>query len=193
VPSGVSLNEAEKANLALRGGWVSFLGGYRWDWLGTFTFREGRVHAEAADKLFRVFISKANRVKYGRRWHKKGLGISWVRGLERQRRGTLHYHALLSGVGELRRLTYMDLWNELAGFAKIEPPRSRADVVRYVSKYVVKGGEIDLGGPWFNVRHGVPSLPFEGSARLTTPEPSGADGSVCVGGAPVAMASGAPS
>ena len=192
MPYGVSLNEAEEASLALRAGWASFLGEYRWDWLGTFTFREGRVHAEAADKLFRVFVSKANRQRYGPRWAKKGLGISWARGLETQRRGALHYHALLSGVGELRRLTYMDLWNDLAGFAKIEPPRDAGDVVRYIGKYVVKDGEIDLGGPWFNVwRHGVPLLPFQDSARLTTPEPNGADGSVCRG-APAAIASGAP-
>jgi hypothetical protein len=50
-------------------------------------------------------------------------------------------------VGDLRRLYWMDRWHELAGYARIEPIESTAAVSRYVSKYVVKGGEIDLGGP----------------------------------------------
>src|SRR5215471_6195749 len=58
-----------------------------------------------------------------------------------------NYHALLAGVKDLRRLTWMDKWHELAGYARIEPIESTAAVVRYVSKYVVKGGEIDMGGP----------------------------------------------
>jgi hypothetical protein len=41
----------------------------------------------------------------------------------------------------------MDRWDELAGYARIEPIRDRTAVRRYVSKYVVKGGELDLGGP----------------------------------------------
>jgi hypothetical protein len=39
------------------------------------------------------------------------------------------------------------MWNELAGFARIEPIKRAELVQRYVSKYVIKGGEIDLGGP----------------------------------------------
>ena len=167
----------------LRGAWATFLGQYPWQWFGTFTFRRGEVHPEAADKRFRLFISKANRALYGPRWAKKRMGISWVRGLERQRRGTVHYHALFSGVGKLRRLTYMDLWDQLAGFARIEAPRNQRRVLEYISKYVVKGGEIDLGGPWFNDRSGMARLPFpdRNSVRLTTPEPNGADGGVCRG------------
>jgi len=199
MPSGVSHHERQESSQA----WAGWLQGYPWEWTGTFTFRTpapapvtvfcrrdrppratGLVHPETADKRFRVYVSKINRVLYGPRWYKRGLGINWVRGLEFQRRGTIHYHALFSGVGELRRLTYVDLWNELAGFARIERPRNRVDVVRYISKYVVKGGEIDLGGPWFDDRDvGLP-LPFtaKDSARLTTPEPDGAYGStVCKG------------
>jgi len=111
-----------------------------------FTFRD-LVHPEAADKRFRVLLSQANRVLYGHRWHKKGEGIRWVRALEYQKRDVIHYHALMAGVQDLRRLTWMDRWHELAGYARIESIESAAAVARYVSKYVVKGGEIDLGGP----------------------------------------------
>lgn len=35
-------------------------------------------------------------------------------------------------------------WEWLAGFARIEKVRSTADSVRYLSKYIAKGGEIDV-------------------------------------------------
>jgi hypothetical protein len=130
----------------LRDGWIRLLERWEWEWFCTFTFRD-LVHPEAADKRFRVLISQANRVLYGHRWHKKGEGICWVRALEYQKRDVIHYHALLAGVQDLRRLTWMDRWNELAGYARIEPIEAAAAVERYVTKYVVKGGEIDMGGP----------------------------------------------
>jgi hypothetical protein len=141
------------------------------------------VHPETADKRFRLFVCMANRELFGPRWFKKGEGINWVRGLEYQTRGAVHFHALLSGTAPLRRLTYKDLWEELAGFARIERPRSYERVLRYITKYVVKDGEIDLGGPWFRTSDGL-LLPFadRDPARLATPEPAGADGgAVCRG------------
>ena len=129
--------------------WVNLLGRWRWDWFATLTFRGDTVHPEAADKRFRIWISKINRSLYGPRWSKQKKGIRWVRALELQRRGVIHFHALLGGDGlsELRRLSWMDEWDKLAGWARIEPPRSSEAVRAYCSKYVVKGGEIDLGGP----------------------------------------------
>jgi hypothetical protein len=94
-------------------------------------------------------VSDINRELYGRRWRKRGQGVRWVRAMEMQRRGVPHFHALLGGDGldELRRLSYMDRWNQLAGFAKIEPPKDGGAVRGYCAKYVAKGGELDLGGP----------------------------------------------
>jgi hypothetical protein len=141
------------------------LGRWEWEWFCTFTFRD-LVHPEAADKRFRVLLSQANRVLYGHRWHKQqGAGLRWVRALEYQKRDVIHYHALMAGVQDLRRLTWMDRWHELAGYARIEPIDTADAVVRYVSKYVVKGGEIDLGGPLK-----PPELPlFSGSSAGVTP------------------------
>lgn len=114
----------------------------------TLTFRDD-VHPEAADKRFRVWISRINRALYGRRWHEHGRGVRWVRALERTRRDVVHFHALIGGadIAELRRWSWMREWNELAGFARIEPPRSGERVRRYCAKYVTKGGEVDVGGP----------------------------------------------
>jgi len=131
---------------ALRDGWIRLLERWQWEWFCTFTFRD-MVHPEAADKRFRVLISQANRVLFGTMWYKRNQGLRWVRALEYQKRDVIHYHALMAGVQDLRRLTWMDRWHELAGYARIESIESAAAVARYVSKYVVKGGEIDLGGP----------------------------------------------
>jgi len=49
----------------LRDAWIALLGRWEWEWFCTFTFRD-LVHPEAADKRFRVLISQANRVLYGR-------------------------------------------------------------------------------------------------------------------------------
>lgn len=156
----------------LRDAWIRFLDRWSWCWFVTLTFRGDYVHPETAYKRFRVFISQINRMLYGIRWYKHGQGVRWCLALEWQKRGVLHYHALIGGVGveDLRRLSWMDRWHELAGFARIEPIRSSEAVRRYVSKYVVKGGELDLGGPLLSE-----PLPLLGSGQVVgTPEPDGA-------------------
>ncbi len=67
--------------------------------------------------------------------------------LEWQKRGVLHYHALLSNVGDLRRQMAQQLWyKQHNSYAKIDIAGGDA-VINYVSKYVVKGGQIDVS-PW---------------------------------------------
>jgi hypothetical protein len=132
--------------------WTTFLGRWRWDWFATFTFRNDVAqHPEAADKLFRVWCSKLNRRLHGVRWYKYGDGVRWMRAAEPHKSGKIHFHAL---VGDDRLaledpFEWMEVWNKLAGFARIFPPwSSDAALVRaYCSKYVVKGGDLELGGP----------------------------------------------
>jgi len=176
-PSGDNLTQA----------WQDLLGRWRWDWFATLTFRGDAVHPEAADKRFRTWISKINRSLYGPRWSKQGTGVRWVRALELQRRGVIHFHALLGGDGlsDLRRLSWMDAWDELAGWARIEPPRSSEAVRAYCAKYVVKGGEIDLGGPLQDT--GVLELWPDGTPRdlpNTDPGPTRIRGPPATGNAP---------
>jgi len=92
-------------------------------------------------------MSKLNRQLYGPRWYKKAHGgIPWARGLEYQRRDVIHFHALFLNVKGLRRLSCMDLWNEIAGIARIEAVKDGLAARRYLTKYVSKEGEIDMGG-----------------------------------------------
>ncbi|MBA4071445.1 MAG: hypothetical protein C0497_06350 [Gemmatimonas sp.] len=135
--------------------WRAFLARYPWSWFGTFTFAQ-EVHPEAADKRYRVWASKLSRSLYGARWYKRQSGVYWIRALELQRRGVIHYHALVGAARLARaddRLACADRrvweaeWLDIGrGFARLETPRSIGSVSGYCAKYVAKGGEIDLGG-----------------------------------------------
>lgn len=133
---------------ALRGAWSEFLSEYSFQWFATLTF-ENRVHPEAAMKRWRLFTNNLNRALYGRRWHKTDHGgVFWILGIEYQKRQVIHFHALMGAEQDLnqvaRRLTWMDYWSEIAGFARIEAIRDNESALRYVTKYVVKDGEIEL-------------------------------------------------
>jgi hypothetical protein len=129
-------------------GWEALLGRYEWDWFATFTF-ESEKHPEAADKVFRVWMSKLQRSVAGNSWKKKPADtVRWARGLEWQRRGVLHFHALLYhrlGLNQLQqRFAWMAEWQALTGsFAKILPCDSSGAVRGYIAKYCGKGGLVD--------------------------------------------------
>jgi len=138
-------------SVPLVSGWSDFLTRYDWQWFGTFTFRE-EVHPEKADKLFRLWCALLDESLLGRNWwrpQKKKLRLQWIRGLEWQKRGVLHYHAMFRNLpayctGFETRLMWAAEWDKLAGFAKIEAPESQQDCVAYVAKYCSKGGEVDV-------------------------------------------------
>ncbi|MHB8425144.1 MAG: rolling circle replication-associated protein [Gammaproteobacteria bacterium] len=133
---------------AVRDGWIELCSRYQWDWFCTMTFADA-VHPERAFKTWRYWVSQLNRDLFGRHWQgTEHGGVYWVRGSEYQRRGVLHYHALMSAVNDLDALTYRwywkNLWNDLAGFAMIDKIKDEVAAMKYVTKYVVKGGDIDV-------------------------------------------------
>lgn len=114
----------------LHKGWITFVSRYEWQWFCTMTFRDS-VHPESADKRFRMFVSKLNRKLFGPRWSsKKRATVYWARGLEYQKRGVLHFHALLACAGKdlnhiaIRR-DWEAVWQDLSGYARIEKVRSQ--------------------------------------------------------------------
>jgi hypothetical protein len=101
-------------------------------------------------KKYLKFIAKLNDAVYGRGWFERHVGVNWVRAEEFQRRGAIHFHALIgsSRLAPLYRVAWARKWEELGGgFARIEAIREAESVRRYVTKYVTKGGQIDIGGP----------------------------------------------
>jgi hypothetical protein len=147
------------ATAKLQAAWIELLSRFHWDLFGSLTFRD-ETHPESAYKRLRLFVSMLNRKLYGPRWFKHGKGISYCVAMERQERGVLHFHVLLADP-ELTHLLkgswfkldgrwaneLNEMWNQVAGFARIEPIGCLDLVKNYVTKYVIKGGEIDLGGP----------------------------------------------
>lgn len=133
----------------LQAGWIELMcridNMVDFDWYATLTFREP-VHPESADKRYRRWLHKINREVLGVRYWKRSKGVFWVRALEWQKRGVLHFHCLIAGVKGLRRLSYMDKWNELAGYARIWKYDKNLGAKYYLGKYLTKKGEFDIGG-----------------------------------------------
>jgi len=128
--------------------WSVFLSQYPWQWFCTFTFKTS-PHPEAAFKTFRHFINLINRKLYGSRAQKKGLSVHWALALEYHKSGVIHFHALIGDNVDLNerfsRIEASNIWRELAGFNLIDPIDDKLlAVTNYVSKYISKGGEIEL-------------------------------------------------
>jgi len=139
----------------LESAWVEMIQRHDWQWFATFTFRE-EVHPEKADKLFRLWCALLDEMHLGKNWSRKNKAphrLQWVRGLEWQKRGVLHYHALIRNLPPYRdglehRQFCAGEWDKLAGFAYILPVAEIGGVAGYISKYCSKGGEVDFS---FNV------------------------------------------
>lgn len=150
--------------------WVTFLLRYQFEWFITFTFRDA-VGPEKADRSFRRWIHRLNTHLHGRfYWKRFDNEVYWVRATEFQRRGVVHFHALVADTNPLNErfgfnrdkddiaglLYWQELWFAHAGICRIEKIRVDEFVSRYVSKYVVKDGEIDVSA---NLRSYVPPQP----------------------------------
>jgi hypothetical protein len=132
--------------------WAEYIEGLsEWSWFGHFTFRD-YPHPERADRTWKLFTHKLNRKIFGTRYwkHPHEKGITWARGSELQRRGAVHYHALLGRIpGDIDRFKYMDVWYDLGGISRIFPFEKSKGAEYYMSKnsYAWEKGEVDLGGP----------------------------------------------
>ena len=126
------------------GNWLTELGDQVgcWDWWATLTFRD-RTDAQIKRGWTRVGVKHANTA-----WSAfmdelracRGLGEpTWVRGMEYQHwRGVPHFHALLSGVKDLRRDEAWQWWFKRFGMARILPYDRQLGAGFYLCKYVVK-------------------------------------------------------
>ena len=138
---------------------------FGWQWYTTHTFRD-QPHPESANKTFRKWLHMLNRKAFSVKYHKRGQGVVWLRGKEPHKlRETFHYHALIGGFNPMKvgsQFEWMDKWNKLAGFARIFPYERQKGARFYISKYVSKGGEMDV---WYPSHYpqikGQLNLPYE--------------------------------
>ena len=126
------------------GGWLTTLGDQvgGWDWWATMTFRP-RTEAEVARGWTKVGEPYADSA--WRAWMKelrftRGIGEpTWVRGREYDHwRGVPHFHALISGVKDLRRDDSWAWWFKNYGINRILPYDRKLGAGYYLCKYVVK-------------------------------------------------------
>lgn len=143
--------EAAASNYHLPQVWADYLNSFNpWSWYGHLTFR-GYPHPETAIKTFDLWTHKLNRRLFGCRYYKHPeKGITWARGTELQRRGSVHFHFIAGRIpDDVNRFDWMDEWYELGGISRIYPYEVSRGAEYYLSKstYAWKRGEVDLGGP----------------------------------------------
>jgi len=119
------------------GEWLSLP---EWDWYTTHTFKAEYVSPGQSDRAWYSWFN-------GLRVSAKALGYTpslygelapfYFRVAEYQDRGTLHFHSLIGGVGDIRRLLFKDMW-ELQGYARVLPYEAGKGANFYVGKYLTK-------------------------------------------------------
>jgi len=138
----------------LKEAWVEFIKRFEpYEWYVTLTFKEPK-HPEAADKAFIRWIRYINECLYGRRYREREKGVTYFKCMEYQKRDVIHFHCLIGDphLHKLKRFDFMKAWeggchstNELVnGYARIVKYDVARGAVNYCSKYVLKGGEIDV-------------------------------------------------
>ncbi|GAI49432.1 unnamed protein product [marine sediment metagenome] len=119
------------------GAWLSVP---EWSWFTTHTFRAEYVSRKEADRSWYSWFNSLRVAAKAKGLTPSCFGAAapfYFRVTEYQDRGTLHYHALIGGAGDIRRLLFKDLW-ELSGYARVEAYDPNRGAASYVAKYLNK-------------------------------------------------------
>jgi hypothetical protein len=132
----------------VREGYATFLAQYPWQWFVTLTFKESQ-HPESAEKKFRSWVHRLNQSLFGRGYRKRGEGVYWVLALEYHKSDAIHFHALLGYHKDLNQIAsrrdWRNDWYKKHGLCRVDGIDDKLfAVTNYVSKYVVKGGDLTL-------------------------------------------------
>lgn len=104
-----------------------------WQWFVSLTFARWDTSKWQAEELWQAWLNSLLLTCKARGYPRP----FYFRVTELQKRGTVHYHVLLGGVGEIRRLLFKDLW-ELHGFARVLKYEPGKGANYYVGKYLSK-------------------------------------------------------
>lgn len=150
----------------LRDAWGEFLSGFPWDWFVTLTFRE-EVSSFRAHRLFTYFVRALEKAA--------GIPIFWFRVDEiGSRLGRFHIHALIGNVAHLRRMTWVDWWDRIAGYARILPFSAKCGAAYYCGKYMTKqSADWELSDNLRAFTEQQPVLPLDGMSKPQLAQPEG--------------------
>lgn len=151
-------------NAASRDSWSTWLCAEPWDVFWTLT-DPGMGHPELMTKRVRYLEKCVNESLYGKNYRRKNKGIETVWGIEKQTRGSVHAHGLVrlpdhdaKDSLQFSLAHWQKFSSELGvkfdkktgkripgGWSLLDVPNSHEDVVRYVTGYVIKDGELIIG------------------------------------------------
>ncbi|MBA7701318.1 hypothetical protein ES703_110053 [subsurface metagenome] len=112
------------------GEWISIPA---WQWFVSLTFAKGNISKWEADQHWQAWLNSLVLTCKARGEPRP----FYFRVSEFQKRGTVHYHVLIGGLGEIRRLLFKDLW-EPFGFARILKYEPGKGANYYCGKYLSK-------------------------------------------------------
>lgn len=109
------------------------------------------VQEEHSVRMYRRWARKLNEEVFGMRYRNHGKGLLHVYAIEYQKRGVAHIHSLIKDVPEsCMRKRFERIWEGLHsnnGYANIFPYDPERGATGYISKYVLKGGKVDMIAP----------------------------------------------
>ena len=130
--------------------WGKWLHGFSWAWWCHLTFLTPPAR-ERAEKLFTAWIHGLNQKLFGRSYFRFHDGARWVRGMEWQRRGAIHFHVLIAEVDRLDIDMAVRKWKKLSGGDVVVELYDRTrGATHYLAKVYcgLQTGEIHIGGRW---------------------------------------------
>jgi len=117
-----------------------FLSRPQWEWYVTQTFKGEFMSPKLGDKHYYAWLKSLELACKARSLPRP----FYCRVTELQQREVIHYHSLIGGVGDIRRLLFKDFW-ELHGFARVEAYEPGKGANFYVGKYLTKDAGNNAG------------------------------------------------
>jgi len=140
--------------------WLEVISRYEYDLFVTLTFQED-TKQWLAEKRFEKWVASLNKELFGRRYKQRNRGIRGVVVYGNQKRGTLHFHALLyaKGLKDLNMEYMAKLWkcngqknkntgtllNKIVnGHADIKIYDPKQGAKHYLANHTFQGGVFDI-------------------------------------------------
>ena len=140
--AGEFWNSQEKREEIVKA-YIEFLSRKKWISFITLTFKD-ETPPDVANRLFFHLVKCLNKEVFGEHYTRivSKSYFSYSKALEYQRRGIIHFHVLIDRPVDFKLIH--KIWNQYAGFAHTSIIKDNFAVRSYVSKYNLKGGQIDV-------------------------------------------------